>query len=88
MREPEDQSATCLTLESLPSAIRAELPPDLQDLYVAAFNGAWRRHADFADREAFCHRVARSAVRSRQRAFVAPLSGKGASTPLPRETAR
>ena len=83
MREPAE-SVPCLTLESLPAAIRGNLPSHLQDLYVRAFNDAWQRHADFADREAFCHRVARSAVRRQKRSLAAAPFGKGASTPSSR----
>lgn len=88
MREPSDEAAPCLTLESLPAAIRAGLPPHLQQVYVGAYNGAWQRHADFADREAFCHRVARSAVRRQQRFLAVAPSGKSASTPSLREIGR
>lgn len=88
MREPADEAAPFLTLESLPATVAAGLPPHLQEHYVEAFNEAWSGHADFADREAFCHRVARSAVRRQQRSVAAPLSGKGVSTPPSRDTDR
>jgi cation transport regulator ChaB len=55
------------TLQALPSEIRAGLPVEAQQLYFDTFNDAWRRYADFAEREAFCHRLARCAVRRRQR---------------------
>jgi cation transport regulator ChaB len=87
MREGADEARRCLTLESLPPAIRADLPPHLQELYVDTFNNAWRQHADFADREPFCHRVARSAIKRHQRSLAAPLR-EGASAALSREIHR
>ena len=71
MRKPTDQAVPYATLESLPPAIRADLSPDAQRLYLDAFNHAWQRYAEFADREAFCHRLARSAVKHHRR-FLAP----------------
>ena len=71
MREPADQEAPYPTLESLPASIRGGLPPQAEQLYLDAFNQAWKRYADFADREAFCHRLARSAVRRHQRFLAA-----------------
>jgi cation transport regulator ChaB len=72
MSEPTDQTVPYPAVESLPPAIRADLTPVEQQLYCSTFNRAWRDHDDFADREPFCHRVARSAVRRRHR-----LSGPG-----------
>jgi cation transport regulator ChaB len=65
-----DRSMPYDTPESLPAAVRADLPPQEQRLYFDAFKSAWQRYADFADREAFCHRLARSAVRRHQSLFV------------------
>jgi NAD(P)-dependent dehydrogenase (short-subunit alcohol dehydrogenase family) len=48
------------------AAIRADLSPAAQQLYCSAFSSAWKRYADFADREPFCHRIARSTVRRRE----------------------
>ena len=67
-REAEMRRSICQEIpyaapESLPAAVRADLPLQEQQLYCDTFNSAWRRYADFADREAFCHRMARSAVR-------------------------
>ena len=67
MREQEDQAGPYPTVESLPPAIRADLSPAGQELYCSAFNSAWTLHADFADREPFCHRIARSTVRRSER---------------------
>jgi cation transport regulator ChaB len=77
MREPVDRMPYA-TLESLPPAIRADLSPQAQRVYVDAFNGAWRRYADFADREAFCHRLARLAIRRCQRSLVGSASSEDA----------
>jgi cation transport regulator ChaB len=76
MRNPALQAAPYATPASLPAAIRADLPSDDQWLYLDAFTRAWERHADFADREAFCHRLARSAVRRHRRALAAPRSDR------------
>lgn len=67
MREPSNDTLPYATPESLPQAIRADLSPEMLQLYFDAFTGAWQRYADFADRGAFCHRLARSAVRTHQR---------------------
>ena len=66
MLEQAEQVGPYPTIESLPPAIRADLSPAAQQLYCSAFNNAWKRYADFADREPFCHRIARSSVRSRE----------------------
>jgi cation transport regulator len=51
------------SIDSLPASVRAELPTEGQRLYRNAFNSAWQIYADFTDREPFCHRIARLAVR-------------------------
>ena len=71
MREPPNQTLPYATPESLPRAIRADLSPEALRLYFDAFTSAWQRYGDFADREAFCHRLARSAVRTHQRSLIA-----------------
>lgn len=43
----------------LPAAVRADLPLEAQQLYRDAYNSAWAKYAAFADREPFCHRLAR-----------------------------
>jgi len=63
MHQATDQVMPYATPEALPAAVRADLPLQEQRLYFDAFKSAWHRYADFADREAFCHRLARSAVR-------------------------
>lgn len=70
MRDQRNQAPPYPTPESLPPAIRADLPPQAYQLYFDAFTSAWQRYADFADREPFCHRLARSAVRCHQRSLV------------------
>jgi len=39
------------------------LPPHAQDIYLAAFNNAWRQHGYEPDAEATVHRIAWSAVK-------------------------
>ncbi|HET6306813.1 MAG TPA: ChaB family protein [Rhodopila sp.] len=55
------------TTEDLPDSIRLHLPPHAQEIYVAAFNNAWRAHARDPDREATVHRIAWAAVKRRYR---------------------
>lgn len=50
MREPSNDTLPYATPESLPQAIRADLSPEMLQLYFDAFTGAWQRYADFADR--------------------------------------
>jgi cation transport regulator len=47
----------------LPESVRAHLPPHAQDIYLAAFNNAWRQHGHEPDAEATVHRIAWSAVK-------------------------
>lgn len=77
---PMDQRASDAAPQALPPAIRADLSPREQQLYLDAFDGAWRRYADLADREAFCHRLARSAIRWERRLEQSALPS-GARTP-------
>lgn len=51
------------SITSLPASVRADFAIEAQELYRTAYNTAWTRYADFADREPFCHRLARSEVR-------------------------
>jgi cation transport regulator len=53
------------TPDDLPVAIRSHLPPHAQEIYLSAFNAAWRQHADDPDGEAVVHRIAWSAVKRR-----------------------
>jgi len=55
------------TIEDLPRSIRGHLPPHAQEIYLAAFNNAWRQHADEPDGEATVHRIAWAAVKRRYR---------------------
>lgn len=54
---------TYQSIALLPASVRADLPIEAQRLYRAAYNDAWARYPDFADREPFCHRLARREVR-------------------------
>lgn len=55
------------TIHELPDSVRAHLPPHAQQIYAAAFNNAWRHHADDPDEEAVVHRIAWAAVKRRYR---------------------
>lgn len=58
-----------LTTSDLPKSVRDHLPPHAQEIYLAAFNHAWREHAGDPDVEAIVHRIAWSAVKRRYRKF-------------------
>ena len=53
--------------DDLPERVRAHLPWHAQEIFVAAFNNAWRDHANDPDREAIAFRVAWSAVKKHYR---------------------
>ncbi len=55
------------TTDDLPESVRAQLPHHAQEIYVAAFNNAWRDHAGDQDGEAIVHRIAWAAVKRRYR---------------------
>jgi cation transport regulator len=55
------------TTDDLPDSVRDHLPPHAQEIYLAAFNNAWRQHARDVDGEAVVHRIAWSAVKRRYR---------------------
>jgi cation transport regulator ChaB len=82
MSRPANEAMPYVTPDALPAAIRADLPVQVRQLYLDSFNSAWRRYADFADREAFCHRLARSAVRRHQRVLAAPPHRAGPSATM------
>jgi cation transport regulator len=50
-------------IHDLPERVRHALPEHAQEIYLAAFNNAWRRYADRADRDGVAHRVAWTAVK-------------------------
>lgn len=47
----------------LPASVRSHLPQHAQEIYLAAFNNAWREYADRDDREIVAHKVAWAAVK-------------------------
>lgn len=71
MSEAAPQSKPYRAPQSLRPVIQAELTPQTRQLYLDVFESAWRRYADFADREPFCHRLARVAVRRHLSSLVA-----------------
>jgi len=50
-------------ISELPASVRHHLPEHAQEIYLAAFNNAWREYADRPDHEAVAHRVAWAAVK-------------------------
>ncbi|MCL4800832.1 MAG: ChaB family protein [Burkholderiales bacterium] len=55
------------SIAELPAPVRAHLPKAAQEIYLAAFNGAWEGYAARADREAVAHKVAWTAVKKQYR---------------------
>ena len=51
------------TISDLPEPLRHHLPRHALEIYLAAFNNAWRQHAGGPDQEAIAHRIAWSAVK-------------------------
>ncbi|MGB3490438.1 MAG: ChaB family protein [Xanthobacteraceae bacterium] len=53
------------SIDGLPSSLQAHLPPDAQEIYLAAFNNAWIEYQDRGaeHREEIAHRVAWAAVK-------------------------
>jgi cation transport regulator len=54
-----------LTTDDLPASVQDHLPPHAREIYLAAFNNAWRQHGGEPDAEATVHRIAWSAVKRR-----------------------
>lgn len=50
-------------IADLPASVRNHLPPHAQEIYMKAFNNAWREYAARADREVVAHKVAWAAVK-------------------------
>lgn len=42
----------------LPASVRGHLPAHAQEIYMKAFNNAWREYAEHKDREAVAHKFA------------------------------
>jgi cation transport regulator len=54
------------TNDDLPPGVRHALPPHALDIFRAAFNGAWRQHAERGDlTEAMAFRIAWAAVKKK-----------------------
>ena len=51
-------------VEDLPDSVRSHLPDHAQEIFLAAFNNAWRQHPGD---EATVHRIAWAAVKRRYR---------------------
>ena len=54
-------------IEDLPASVRDHLPLHAQEIYLAAFNNAWRQYGHEHDGEATTHRIAWAAVKRRYR---------------------
>lgn len=50
-------------IADLPASVRSHLPRHAQEIYLSAFNSAWREYAARGDREAVAHKVAWAAVK-------------------------
>lgn len=50
-------------IADLPAPVRSHLPAHAQEIYMKAFNNAWREYAEREDREAVAHKVAWAAVK-------------------------
>jgi cation transport regulator len=55
------------SIDDLPPAVRDHLPPHAQEIFLAAFNGAWEAHAGDPDVESTAFRIAWAAVKRRYR---------------------
>ena len=55
------------TLADLPSPVRQHLPKHAQEIYLGAFNSAWKNYAGRTDRETLAHKVAWAAVKKKYR---------------------
>ena len=50
-------------ISDLPDSVRNHLPHHAQEIYLAAFNNAWKEYAAREDREMVAHKVAWAAVK-------------------------
>ena len=50
-------------IADLPASVRSHLPRHAQEIYMKAFNNAWREYAAREDREVVAHKVAWAAVK-------------------------
>jgi len=50
-------------ISDLPDSVRNHLPHHAQEIYLAAFNNAWKEYAVREDREMVAHKVAWAAVK-------------------------
>jgi cation transport regulator len=54
-------------MADLPDSVKKHLPPHAREIYLAAFNNAWKEYAARVDRESVAHRVAWAAVKKQYR---------------------
>ncbi|HEU5339483.1 MAG TPA: ChaB family protein [Sulfuricaulis sp.] len=54
-------------MADLPDSVKKHLPLHAREIYLAAFNNAWKEYAARADRESVAHRVAWAAVKKQYR---------------------
>lgn len=50
-------------IEDLPDSVKSHLPLHAAEIYLSAFNNAWKQYSDKANREQTAHRVAWAAVK-------------------------
>ncbi len=62
-------------VEDLPASVQDHLPLHAQEIYLAAFNNAWRQHAHELGGEAIAHRIAWAAVKRSYRKQGEPKQG-------------
>lgn len=51
------------SITDLPDSVREHLPKHAQEIYMQAYNNAWKQYAKRKDQEAVAHKVAWSAVK-------------------------
>lgn len=61
--ESEDNPMPYADIADLPASVRSHLPQHAQEIYMKAFNNAWREYAEREDREVVAHKVAWAAVK-------------------------
>lgn len=57
----------CREISALPGPVKQHLPRHAQEIYLAAYNNAWKEYAQRAGREDVAHRVAWAAVKKQYR---------------------
>lgn len=53
------------SIAALPDSVKSALPRGAQQIYLGAFNGAWKEYSEAKDREARAHKVAWATVKKK-----------------------